>query len=175
MLQATSEEKVAERGDAEPKEKHTDTKQTAEEEGSGKLPSGLDFDIKTAMDLFGLEHVKVIREPADDTKVLVGWSADTVVLAFRGTNSFTNAKRDAQVGLILGLPPPTPQIPTTRFCSFLVCFPGIFGDTSGSFAGPACLVFLPLPHKQHHRAKGSVMLPSCIGLTATAAALKKAA
>ena len=51
------------------------------------------------MDLFGLDHVKVIREPADDTKVLVGWSASTVVLAFRGTNSFTNAKRDAQVDL----------------------------------------------------------------------------
>ncbi|KAK9865737.1 hypothetical protein WJX84_003638 [Apatococcus fuscideae] len=103
--EATSDEKVAERGDGETKEKQTDNRQTANERAdqhtadtnAGKLPGGLDFDIKTAMDLFGLEHVKVIREPADDTKVLVGWSASTVVLAFRGTNSFTNAKRDAQV------------------------------------------------------------------------------
>ena len=103
--QATSDEKRAERDDGETKEKQADNRQTAEENATrhtadtnaGKLPGGLDFDIKTAMDLFGLEHVKVIREPADDTKVLVGWSASTVVMAFRGTNSFTNAKRDAQV------------------------------------------------------------------------------
>ncbi len=94
-MQANTEEKKAERSDNETKEKDTDTSQTANVSATGE--PGDNFDIRTAMDLFGLDHVKVIREPADDTKVLVGWNSTTVVLSFRGTNSFTNAKRDAQV------------------------------------------------------------------------------
>ena len=96
FMQADPQQKDAQRGDKEPKEKDADASHATAASTTGQ--PGDDFDIKTAMDLFKLEHVKIIREPADDTKVLVGWNSDTVVLAFRGTNSFTNAKRDAQVG-----------------------------------------------------------------------------
>ena len=92
-LQADDDEKIAERDDGETKEKGGGPDQSAKKDPF--MPE--QASIKTAMDLFGLEHFKIIREPADDTKVLVGWNDDTVVLAFRGTNSFVNAKTDAQV------------------------------------------------------------------------------
>lgn len=43
------------------------------------------------------------REPAHDSKVLVGWSNDddTIVLAFRGTSSMANVKSDLQVSMSL--------------------------------------------------------------------------
>ncbi|KAK9866093.1 hypothetical protein WJX84_001319 [Apatococcus fuscideae] len=91
--EADDDEKIAERDDGETKEKGGGPDQSAKKDPF--MPE--QASIKTAMDLFGLEHVKIIREPADDTKVLVGWNDDTVVLAFRGTNSFVNAKTDAQV------------------------------------------------------------------------------
>ena len=33
-----------------------------------------------------------------DTKLLVAWSEDTIVIAFRGTSSMANALADLQVG-----------------------------------------------------------------------------
>ena len=36
-------------------------------------------------------------EPAEDTKVLVCWNRDSVILTFRGTASMTNVLADLQV------------------------------------------------------------------------------
>ena len=61
----------------------------------------VDVRLGSALDLFGLEALQVFREPGQDTKVLVGWGADTVVVAFRGTASFANVLNDIQVRIAL--------------------------------------------------------------------------
>ena len=43
------------------------------------------------------ERFELLVEPAEDTKVLVAWNTDTIVLAFRGTASMTNVLSDLQV------------------------------------------------------------------------------
>lgn len=43
------------------------------------------------------ERFELLVEPKEDTKVLVCWNADTIVLTFRGTASLTNVVADLQV------------------------------------------------------------------------------
>ena len=49
------------------------------------------------MQLYGLKQLRVIREGKLDTKCILAWSEDTVVLSFRGTASTRNAISDLQV------------------------------------------------------------------------------
>ena len=43
------------------------------------------------------ERFELLVEPAEDTKVLVCWNRDSVILTFRGTASMTNVLADLQV------------------------------------------------------------------------------
>jgi hypothetical protein len=54
--------------------------------------------LDTAMSLYGLEHSEMYWEKAQDTKMLISWNKDTIVIAFRGTSSMANALADLQVG-----------------------------------------------------------------------------
>jgi hypothetical protein len=49
------------------------------------------------MAMFGLNDVQLFWERSLDTRVLVGWSSDMIVLSFRGTASLKNAFADIQV------------------------------------------------------------------------------
>ena len=55
------------------------------------------------MGAFGLTELETFWDRQLDTKALLGWSADTAVLAFRGTPSITNACSDLKAR-----PPPWP-------------------------------------------------------------------
>ncbi len=50
------------------------------------------------MQLYGLKHLRLVRESRLDTKCLMAWNEDTLVLAFRGTASRQNAISDLKVG-----------------------------------------------------------------------------
>ncbi len=60
----------------------------------GKQVQGLS--LKTAMALYGLTHSELFWEKALDTKLLMAWNAHTIVVAFRGTASLSNALADLQ-------------------------------------------------------------------------------
>ena len=49
------------------------------------------------MAMFGLNDVQLFWERSLDTRVLVGWSDNMIVLSFRGTASLRNAFADIQV------------------------------------------------------------------------------
>ena len=53
--------------------------------------------LETAMDLYGLEHSEPFWEKALDTKLLIAWNRERIVVAFRGTVSLPNALADVQV------------------------------------------------------------------------------
>lgn len=53
--------------------------------------------LETALGLYGLEHSELFWEKALDTKLLLAWNRDTIVIAFRGTASLANALADLQV------------------------------------------------------------------------------
>ena len=55
------------------------------------------LDLQTAMSMYGLTDNELFSELKRDTRCLVGWSNKTIVLAFRGTASMTNALSDIQV------------------------------------------------------------------------------
>ena len=54
--------------------------------------------LDTAMSLYNLEHSELYWEKAQDTKLLIAWNHDTIVIAFRCTSSMANALADLQVG-----------------------------------------------------------------------------
>ena len=58
----------------------------------------MDVPLEDALGLYGLDAATVFREPVEDSKALVAWGADTIVIAFRGTASFQNMLNDIQVG-----------------------------------------------------------------------------
>lgn len=49
------------------------------------------------MALYNLENFELMWERKLDTKALMAWNEDTVVLAFRGTASFRNVLADIKV------------------------------------------------------------------------------
>ena len=51
----------------------------------------------TAMQLYGLKQLRIVREEKLDTKCFLAWNEDILVLAFRGTASTRNAISDLQV------------------------------------------------------------------------------
>ncbi|KAK9805215.1 hypothetical protein WJX72_006814 [[Myrmecia] bisecta] len=58
-----------------------------------------------AMSLYKLQHFELIWEKKLDTKCLVAWNEDTVVLAFRGTASVANACADLKLWWTAHPPP----------------------------------------------------------------------
>ncbi|KAK9813803.1 hypothetical protein WJX73_010334 [Symbiochloris irregularis] len=53
-------------------------------------------DIETALNLYKLDHFELLWAPAEDTKCIMAWNRDTIVLAFRGTASLSNVLADLQ-------------------------------------------------------------------------------
>ena len=49
------------------------------------------------MFMYGLTDSELFSELKRDTRCLIGWNNNTIVLAFRGTASMTNALSDLQV------------------------------------------------------------------------------
>ena len=56
-----------------------------------------DLKLETAMSLYGLRKFELLWERALDSKALIAWNDDTVVLGFRGTASLANLWADLQV------------------------------------------------------------------------------
>ena len=61
--------------------------------------SGMIKCCSMSLELGFQERFELLVEPAEDTKVLLCWNADTVCLSFRGTASMTNVLADLQVAL----------------------------------------------------------------------------
>ena len=55
------------------------------------------------MDLYSLDELHMLRDPVTQTKCVVGWSADTLVVAFRGTANCQNATHDMKVSICIHL------------------------------------------------------------------------
>lgn len=55
--------------------------------------------LPAAMQLYNLVHSELVWELKLDTRCLMGWSDNTIVLSFRGTASMTNAWSDLQVSI----------------------------------------------------------------------------
>ncbi|GMH46106.1 hypothetical protein BSKO_14070 [Bryopsis sp. KO-2023] len=55
------------------------------------------FNLETAMELYKLNNYEMFLEPSHDTKVLLAWSNDTVLLAFRGTKTVKNVVADLKL------------------------------------------------------------------------------
>lgn len=53
--------------------------------------------LPIALSLYDLAHSELLWELQLDTRCLMGWNDSTIVLAFRGTASITNAWSDLQV------------------------------------------------------------------------------
>jgi hypothetical protein len=53
--------------------------------------------LEGAMALYNLENFELMWERKLDTKALMAWNEDTVVLSFRGTASFRNVLADIKV------------------------------------------------------------------------------
>ncbi len=67
------------------------------------VPQPGDFtDTTTTLRLYGLRHYEWLREPVHDSNCLLAWGPDTLVVAFRGTDSLANVKADLKVGWHLG-------------------------------------------------------------------------
>lgn len=55
------------------------------------------LNLETALSLYGLTESQSFWEVQQDTRCLVGWGGNTVVVSFRGTASMKNALADLQV------------------------------------------------------------------------------
>jgi hypothetical protein len=51
------------------------------------------------MQLYDLHSFELLWEAAEDTKALMAWSAERIVLSFRGTASWANVLADLQFWL----------------------------------------------------------------------------
>ena len=59
--------------------------------------------LETAMSLYQLNQSQSFWEIEQDTRCLVAWGSNTVVVAFRGTASMKNALADLQVPFVLSI------------------------------------------------------------------------
>ena len=57
----------------------------------------MDVPLEGALALYSLTAAQVFREPVGDSKAIIAWSANTIVVAFRGTASFANVLNDIKV------------------------------------------------------------------------------
>ena len=55
--------------------------------------------LEKVMQMFDLKHSELFWEKARDTKLLMAWNNDRIVIAFRGTASMSNVLSDVQVTL----------------------------------------------------------------------------
>ena len=56
----------------------------------------------------GLERVETFYDRTSDTKVLIAWSSHALICAFRGTDSWVNARSDLQVRICFSICQPMP-------------------------------------------------------------------
>ena len=73
---------------------------TADQVDASKPPTSTQktiLHLHRAMDMYGLTGSELFCELKRDTRCLMGWGNGTIVLAFRGTASVTNALSDLQV------------------------------------------------------------------------------
>lgn len=73
---------------------------SSKEAGAGSNPQPTQktlLDLHMAMKMYGLTGSELFCELKLDTRCLMGWNNNTIVLAFRGTASMTNALSDLQV------------------------------------------------------------------------------
>ena len=76
---------------------HKRSKRVLSEQTEGLSTQKTALRLQIAMDLYGLTDSELFCELKRDTRCLMGWSNSTIVLAFRGTASMTNALSDVQV------------------------------------------------------------------------------
>ncbi|CAL8466201.1 g5737 [Coccomyxa elongata] len=69
----------------------------------GEVERGITLDV--GMKLFGLEHSELFWEKALDTKLLMSWNNNRILIAFRGTASLANALADVQAWRTVHPPP----------------------------------------------------------------------
>lgn len=69
---------------------------------------------QTAMGLYNLEHLELLRDPSTSTKCLVAWGHDTVLVAFRGTANRQNAMHDIKVRFCAALTSTAPYLGSHR-------------------------------------------------------------
>ena len=62
--------------------------------------------------MYDLKEVQIHAEQATDTHVLVAWSADTILIAFRGTVTKANVLADLQVSASQGQKLRSPSLVT---------------------------------------------------------------
>ncbi|BDA51092.1 probable phospholipase A1-Igamma1, chloroplastic at C-terminar half [Coccomyxa sp. Obi] len=68
----------------------------------GEAERGLSLEV--AMGMYELEHSELFWEKARDTKLLMAWNNNRIVLAFRGTASVSNALSDVQAWRVVHPP-----------------------------------------------------------------------
>lgn len=92
--------------------------------------------LHTALGLYNLTDSELFWELQLDTRCLVGWSEQQIVVAFRGTASMKNAWSDLQV--VAACAAPTPSLCT------LQCIPADSGACicASVFPPPSCVVCL---------------------------------
>ena len=56
----------------------------------------VEVSLQTALAMYGLPEARILCEESTDTRCLVAWSHDIIVVAFRGTASAVNVKADLQ-------------------------------------------------------------------------------
>lgn len=56
---------------------------------------------EVAMKLYGLQHLRLLRDPITGSKCLVAWGPHHVVVTFRGTANMKNAAHDAKVSILV--------------------------------------------------------------------------
>lgn len=61
-------------------------------------PQRTSMTLGTAMSLYELTDTELFWDMQSDTRCLMGWNNDQIVLAFRGTASLRNVWSDLQVG-----------------------------------------------------------------------------
>ena len=68
--------------------------------------TGMEATLAQGLEMYDLQNAQIYSEVATDTHCLLAWSADTILLAFRGTATKVNILADLQVRSS-----PTPKFP----------------------------------------------------------------
>ncbi|DBB14800.1 TPA: hypothetical protein ACH3X3_004409 [Trebouxia sp. C0006] len=76
---------------------HLPDQEQAPPQAAPVQPSRTVMDLATALSLYGLTDSELFWELQMDTRCLMGWSQDKIVVSFRGTASMKNAEADMQV------------------------------------------------------------------------------
>ena len=76
---------------------HTLDEEQAPSQPAPVQPPRTVLDLPTALSLYGLTDSELFWELQTDTRCLMGWSQEKIVVSFRGTASMKNAVADMQV------------------------------------------------------------------------------